>query len=193
MQIIIYSFLVLALTSYSTATSFRTDSLSSSCPIKLYNPGEPSLFTGEQIYANVETFHPLLDVLADYAKRCHLRLRVKRSYVKEPSALSHSMRDEQTGLLFQLGEAIEVEPVNKMNKVICDRMCMKFESKSIDRNDDAKCFIRKMENDHRFEQDRSQPNIFMIRSKSIRTPKKLDQRRRDLQNSCERLRRNKFF
>jgi len=186
MQIVIYSLLVLALTSYNVLAAIRTDFSSATCPIKLYNPGQPSLFTGERIYANVETFHPLLDVLADYAKRCHLKLRIKQSYVNEKP----TKYDDQTELLFQLGEAIELELVNKMNKVICDRTCMRLESKSIDRIDDAKCFIRKMDNDRRFEQDKSQPNIFMIRTSKS---KKLDQRHRDLQNSCKFLRREKFF
>ena len=156
MKVLLFSLVVLALTSYSFASVLGLSNLFSEkgdshstlhqCPIKLYKSHEQS-FTGEKIYANAETFHPLLDILADYAHRCHLKLNIKQSFVPEKSTFNSFSKTDRTALAFQLGEAIEFQLVDKFNKVICDRSCMELKLSHVDRF--TRCQMFHSKNDKR--------------------------------------------
>ncbi|UJR22010.1 hypothetical protein I4U23_025077 [Adineta vaga] len=42
-----------------------------------------SSFTGHRIYANIETFHRLLDIFSTYAKECRVKINIKQSFIQD--------------------------------------------------------------------------------------------------------------
>lgn len=186
MNVILLFLLVLSLTSNSSAflsKFFGKHSSKNQCPIKLYNPQDPS-FTGVKLYANAETFHPLLQILSDYAQRCHLKINVKQAFIQENSL---SKTDEHLPSAFQFGEAIEFDLVNKNNEVICDRLCLGKSLSNLKRSPDAKCFLRKISRDHNFQRDPLKPTILMKQRKSDEVFSTQENERKILQNKCKKL------
>jgi hypothetical protein len=186
MNVIHFFLLVLSLTSNSSAflgNLFGRNSSENQCPIKLYNPQDPS-FTGVKLYVNAQTFNPLLEILSDYAKRCHVKIDIKRAFIQEKSP---SKTDEQLPSTFQLGEAIEYELVNKNNKVVCNRLCLGKSLSHLKHFPDAKCFLRKLSRNHDFQRDSTKPTILMKRRPSNESFSIQEDQRKILQNKCRKL------
>jgi hypothetical protein len=156
------------------------------CPIKLYNP-EDSSFTGVKLYTNAETFHPLLETLSDYAKRCHVKINVKQAFIQENSAVHKIITSDRIASAFQLGEAIEVELVDQHKNVICNRFCMEKNFSHMKRSSNAKCFLKKISRNHDLQQDFNKPTILMKRTKPNESLVTIHDQRKDLQNKCKKL------
>ena len=132
MKVILLSLLVLSLTSNSSAllgNIFSKFFSKNQCPIKLYNPKDSS-FTGQKLYANVDTFHPILRTLSKYAKECRVIINIKQSFLQETSSMSTIMLRDHNAMSFRLGEAIEFELLDEDKNLLCNKFCM---SKSLSR------------------------------------------------------------
>ena len=189
MNVLLLFLLVLSLTSNSSAffgKFFHRISSKNQCPIKLYNPQDPS-FTGVKLYTNAQTFHPLLQILSTYAERCHVKINIKRAFIQGNSPSKTFQTDEQLSSAFQLGEAIEYELVNVHNKPVCDRSCLGKSLSHLKRFPDAKCFLRKLFRNHDFQRDSSNPTILIKRPSLNESFTIQENQRKIVQNKCKKL------
>lgn len=153
------------------------------CPIKLYHPKDSS-FTGVKLYTNTDTFHPLLDILSDYAQRCRVRINVKRAFTNPRTSLFKF--DDRLPMAFQLGEAIEYDLVDQHDRPLCNRACLGRSLSQMKTIPGAKCFIRKIKRNHDFERDPLKPMILMKRNQNKNSLFNEDQQK-ILQKKCENL------
>ena len=156
------------------------------CPIKLYNPQDSS-YTGIKLYANAETFHPLLQTLSDYAKRCQVKINVKQGFVQGNAIMQKSIGDNRIPTAFQRGEAIEFELFDRHNNILCNQFCMGKSLRQLKHVPNAKCFLRKISRNQDLERDHNKPTIIMKRTQSNI---KFNDKQKDLQNKCKKLEMN---
>ncbi|CAF4068179.1 unnamed protein product [Adineta steineri] len=188
--LILFFFLILSLTDNSSAafTDFFHKIFSKDhCPIELYNPKDTS-FTGHAIYANVDTFYPLLESLSTYAKDCRVKINIKQSFIQEDPSKSFIMLRDFGAMEFRLGQAIEYELVDQDNNLLCNRRCMKKRLSKLSGLPDAKCFLQKLSHNSDIRRDRHNPTILMKRTESDESLMKLHDVRKELQNKCKKLR-----
>jgi hypothetical protein len=190
MQAFLFVLLILSLTVSSSAfiqsLFHKVFPSKNQCPIKLYNPKDPS-FTGVKLYTNAETFHPLLVTLSKYAKECHVKINVKQAFVQENPRLTTLKINDNTDMAFRLGEAIEFELVDQDKKLLCNNLCLQKELSSLRALPDAKCFLEKVSKDTDFRQDAIKPNLLIKRPKITESLLKLQDKRKDLQTKCVNL------
>lgn len=186
MKLILLACFFVSSTSAFLGLPFGRQLSKNSCPIKLYQPKDSS-FIGVKLYAHVDTFHPLLDILSEYAKRCQVKVNVKRAFTPQTT---FSMRlNEQLPVAFRLGEAIEFDLVDRHDRTLCNRSCLGKSLSQLKRIPHAKCFVRKLKRDQHFQRDPLKPTILMKRhedKKSFRDNDEEDQRK-ILQDKCKNL------
>jgi hypothetical protein len=190
--LILFFVLILSLTGNSSAFFGKTfgNLLSKNqCPIKLYNPKDLS-FTGHKIYANAETFYPLLETLSTYAKECGVKMNIKQSFIHENPTMSRRMLRNYGAMAFRRGEAIEFELVDQDNRMLCNQLCMKKSLSRLSDLPDAKCFLRKVARNSDFQQDTHQPSILMKRKNTNESRMMLRNKQNELQNKCKKLKMN---
>jgi hypothetical protein len=188
MKVFILAVIFLSLTSNSSAFFNRIFGKifpKNQCPIKLYDPKDPS-FTGVKLYANVITFHPLLQNLSHIAKRCHVKINVKQAFVQENSVIQKVLPIDRTSSAFQLGEAIEFELLDQDNKLLCNRLCIEKSLSQLKRLPNAKCFLKKLSRNHDLQQDLITPAILRKR-RTNESLISLDDKRNDLQKKCKKF------
>jgi hypothetical protein len=154
------------------------------CPIKLYDAKDSS-FTGVKLYTNVDTFQPLLRTLSQYAKECHVKIHVKQAFIKENPGLP--MIHDHTDMAFRLGEGIEFELVDQEKNLLCNRACLEKDLSRLRGLPDAKCFLEKLSKNTDFRQDAIKPNLLIRRPKIEESLVKLQEKRKDVQNKCNKL------
>ena len=141
MKVLLFSLVILALANNLSASLLKHYRRYSTCPIELYDRDDSS-FTGEEIYANVYTFHPLLRALSRYARRCHVIINVTQSFPGDNSTLSEDIGRVQGDFALDLGKAIEFELLDENQNLLCNRTCIgQYPSRSFDIIP-AKCFLR---------------------------------------------------
>jgi len=190
--LIFFFVLILSLTGNSSAflgKMFGNLLSKNQCPIKLYNPKDLS-FTGHKIYANTETFYPLLETLSTYAKKCGVKINIKQSFILGNPIMSRRMLRNYVAMAFRLGEAIEFELVDQDNQMLCNQLCMKKGLSRLSSLPDAKCFLRKIAQNSDLQQDTHQPSILMKRKKTNESRTMLRQKQEELQNKCKKLKMN---
>ena len=184
MQVLLFILLILSLTANSSAFFDWIFNSKDQCPIKLYNPKDSS-FTGVKIYANKETFHPLLETLSKYAKQCHVTIRVKRAVSKaDLTLLSSKPIDDRKEMAFLLGEAIEFELFGQDKKLLCNTICLGKSPSFLKDLPDAQCFLKKISEDSNLKQDNIKHNVLFKRSILDESFINLRTRRNDLQEKC---------
>ncbi len=156
------------------------------CPIKLYDPKDSS-FTGVKLYANVDTFHPLLIQLSKYAKDCRVVIRVKQAFVQESPGLTSLTINDQSEMAFRLGQAIDFELVDQDKKLLCNNLCLQKDISQLKSLPDAKCFLEKISKNSDFRQDAIKPSILLKRPHLHESLTKLQEKRKDLQEKCSKL------
>jgi hypothetical protein len=190
MQAIFFVLLILSLTASSSAFLERLTNLFSSkkdlCPIKLYDPKDPS-FTGVKLYTNADTFHPLLRTLSTYAKDCRVKINIKQAFIQENPGLTTLKIQDHNEMSFRLGEAIEFELVDQDKKLLCNRMCLDKDLSQLRGLPDAKCFLEKLAQNSDLRQDALKRNLLIRRPKLHEPLVKLEERRKDIQNKCSKL------
>lgn len=181
--------LVLFFVSSSTALfglPFGRQLSKNQCPIKLYHSKDSS-FTGVKLYANADTFHPLLDILSDYAQRCRVRINVKRAFTnpRTSSLKSH----DHLPMAFRLGEAIEFDLVDQHDRPLCNRACLGRSLSQLKTIPGAKCFMRKIKRNHDFQRDPLKPMILMKRNQNKNSlfNDNEEDRQKILQKKCQSL------
>ena len=188
MKLLLAFVLLLSSTTYSSAllgNLFGGLFSKDKCPVKLFKDAS---FDGITLYANADTFHPILRTLSTYAKSCHVKLHVKQSFIKETTAQTTIMLREQSALSFRLGEAIEIELHDRDGKVLCNRLCLEKDSSRLSGLPDAKCFLRKLADYADVRQDAQKPGIIMKAMKVGETLVTLHDQRKELQNvKCKKL------
>lgn len=189
MQALLFALLLVSFVAYSSAffgSLFGNLSPKSQCPIKLYDPQDPS-FTGVKLYANANTFHPLLRTLSKYAKDCRVKIRVKQAFIQENSGLTTLKINDHSEMAFRLGEAIEFELIDQDKKLLCNNLCLQKDLAALKALPDAKCFLEKVSKDSDFRQDAIKPSILIKQPKLQESLTKLQDQRKDLQNKCDKL------
>ena len=188
MKLLLAFVLLLSSTTYSSAllgNLFGGLFSKDKCPIKLF---KDPLFDGVKLYANADTFHPILQTLSTYAKSCHVKLHVKQAFIKETKAQTTIMLREQSALSFRLGEAIEIELYDRDDKVLCNRLCLEKDPSRLSGLPDARCFLRKLDDYAEVRQDSQKPGIIMKAMKSGETLVTLHDKRKELQNvQCKKF------
>lgn len=189
MKIIIFTFFILSLIDNSSGfigNIFGNIFPKKQCPIKLYNPKDPS-FTGIKIYANAETFHPLLQTLSDYAKRCHVKINVKRAFEKESLIARKTYTNDRSTMAFQVGEGIEFDILDENNRLLCDEFCMGKSLSHLKRLPNAKCLLRKISKNRDLQRDFSKSTLLTKRMESDRS---LNDEQINLRKNCKHLHLN---
>ena len=156
------------------------------CPIKLYDPKDLS-FTGVKLYANIDTFNPLLVQLSKYAKDCKVVIRVKQAFVQESSGLTSLKINDHSELAFRLGQAIDFELLDHDKKLLCNNLCLQKDLSQLKALPDAKCFLEKISKNPDFRQDAVKPNLLLKRPHIHESLTKLQEKRKDLQEKCSKL------
>ena len=182
--------LLLFIIGYSSGSfDKRSPKSEEQCPIKLYNPQDSS-FTGVKLYANVDTFHPLLKILSTYAKDCEVKINVKQGFIQGNGIIQKTITDEHTLLAFQLGEAIEFELFDQNNHILCEQSCMKRNFPRITGPPDVRCFLRKISQNQQLKQDNNKPSILLKQMLINESIPKLNEKIKHLQNNCKTLKMN---
>jgi hypothetical protein len=192
MQVFLVVILLLSLTAGSSAflkSIFGRFSPKNQCPIKLYDPKDPS-FTGVKLYTNVETFHPLLQTLSKYAKDCRVKIHVKQAFIQENSGLTTLKINDHSEMAFRLGEAIEFELIDQDKKLLCNNLCLQKDLAQLKSLPDAKCFLEKVSKNSDLRQDAIKPSILIKRPTLQDSLTKLQDKRKDIQNKCSKLKMN---
>ena len=190
--LILVCLVILSLTGYSSAfikTLLNKFSSKHKCPIQLYK-SKHSSFTGHNIYANAQTFHPLLDTVSDYANTCHVKINVKQSFIHEDPSKSFLMLREHSSMAFLLGEAIEFELMDRNDKILCNRRCMKKSLQHLAGLTEAQCFLRKLSRNPDLYIDPNQPTIILKRTQLKESLMNLHDKRKQLQKQCKKLQMN---
>ena len=165
---------------------FGKGSSKDQCPIKLYDVKDPS-FTGMKLYANVDTFHPLLRTLSKYAKDCRVKIQIKQGFIQENSGLTTLKINDHSEMAFRLGEGIEFELVDRDNKLLCNRLCLQKDLSKLSALPDAKCFLEKVSKNSDFRQDAIKPNVLIKRPQLNEPLSKLESKRKDIQEKCAKV------
>ena len=189
MNLLSIAVLLLTITGYSSALLDKLFGglFGSKCPIKAFDPKD-STFTGLKLYANEDTFHPLLRTLSTYAKDCRVKIHVKQSFIKETSAMSTILLRDHSALAFRLGEALEFELHDRDNKLLCNRLCVEKGPSRLSSLPEAQCFLRKLAANTDLEPEVLKPTVIMRRLQPSETLLTLHDKRKELQNKkCDKF------
>lgn len=189
MNLVYIAVLLLAITGYSSALlgNLFSGLFGSKCPIKVFN-AKGSTFTGLKLYANEDTFRPVLETLSTYAKDCGVKIHVKQGFIKETSTMTTILLRDHSALSFRLGEAMEFELHDQDNKVLCNRLCMEKGPSRLSSLPEAQCFLRKLAANTDLEQEVMKPTVVMRRLQPTETLLTLHDKRKELQNKkCEKF------
>ncbi|CAF1303479.1 unnamed protein product [Adineta steineri] len=184
MQVSLFILVILSIVTSSFAL-WPFSSNKDECPIKPYNPKDSS-FTGMKLYTNQDTFHPILLTLSKYAKDCNVKIRVKQAFIQENSKIINEKINDHSEMAFRLGEAIEFELVDKKDNLLCNKICLQKDVSTLGVSE-AKCFLQKFSKISDLRQDAIKPNILLRQTTPVESLIKLQDKRKDIQNKCIKL------